>query len=117
MNRLVLTILVAAILFLAAFHLYADTGKDIDCVRQCAAVLHIDPPALAYDETLPYRALYTWSTVILREVGQECAIIFHELVHHRQFRDAGGPALDSYEHMRREINARRLEIMFRGHQP
>lgn len=112
--RLTVVLAVLLLLCLAAFHALATT-EELRCVRETAARLHIDPPALAYDPELKHRALYVWSTIIVRP-DADCGVIVHELVHHRQFRDAGGPAADAIEWLAREIQARRLELMWRGMQ-
>lgn len=83
------------------------------CTQQAASMLHIDAPALAVDEELRYRAIYVASTVVVRP-DADCGVIFHELVHHRQFRDAGGMPLTADEWRAREYNALRLELMYRG---
>ena len=113
-RRLAWIILALVLGALVAFHAWGTTD-DLRCVREAATRLHIDPPALAYDPDLKHRALYVWSTIILRP-DADCGVIVHELVHHRQFRDAGGPAADAIEWLAREIQARRLELMWRGMQ-
>lgn len=82
------------------------------CAQDAASLLHMDAPAIAIDDALPWKGAYVYSTVILRP-DADCGVVFHELVHHRQFRDTGGPPLTDYEWRLREFNARRLEIMYR----
>lgn len=82
------------------------------CVREAAQLVGIAPPALAFDDSMSSLARYQYGTVVLR-ADADCGVVIHEMVHHRQFRDAG-PALSRGEWVERESEARRLELLFRG---
>lgn len=83
-----------------------------DCVQMAAKALRVDPPALAMDDSLPYRALYQYGTIVLRS-DADCGVIVHEMVHHRQFRDAGSAKTDQ-EWFEREREAHHIEVRYRG---
>lgn len=111
-------ILFACVLWLLAgglMRMARAEDMQLACLRDAAQRLQIAAPALAFDPDLRYRAIYVYSTIIARP-DADCGVLVHELIHHRQFRDAGGPASDSREWIAREVNARRIELIWRGTQ-
>lgn len=83
------------------------------CIAAATQALRIDPPAIAEDPDLKDRGIYLYGTIVVRP-DADCGVVVHELAHHRQFRDGGGPALSWEEWFEREVSARRIELIWRG---
>lgn len=84
----------------------------LDCLQAAATALQLAPPALAVDDALPTVARYSHATITIRS-DADCGVVVHELHHHQQYKDAGGPARTAAEWWQRELDAKRIELQWR----